>query len=303
MKSGISVVINTRNEEGYLARALSSVKGWVDEIVVVDMESTDTSVEIAKKYGAKVIPHKFVPWVEPARNFAVTHAKGPWILVIDPDEEIPPELAQRLRQITKVGKADYVRLPRKNIIFNKWVRSSRWWPDYHIRFFKKGAVTWTDKIHIEPQTSGQGEDIEAKEEFAIIHHHYDSIRKYLFWMDRYADARLERLKDENYVFSWADLIRKPSGEFLSRYFFGEGYKDGIHGLVLAILQAISEFVTYAKAWEAASFPENLPTLSQIDTQVRDMGRQYRYWEADAKLKSDISPVERLRARIIRKISS
>ena len=170
----ISVVVNTWNEEENIRRCLSSVK-WADEIVVVDMHSTDKTVEIARKFGAKVFFHQYTGYVEPARNFALRCAQGKYILVLDADETTPATLARKLKKIAKENKFDFVRIPRKNIIFGKWIKHSRWWPDYNIRFFKKGKVTWSDKIHSVPLIRGKGKDLEAKEVNAIVHYHYQSI--------------------------------------------------------------------------------------------------------------------------------
>lgn len=306
VKTGISVVINTRNEEKLLPTALVSVRGLADEVVVVDMESSDASVEVAKKHGAVVIPHKFVSYVEPVRNFAVSKAKGPWILILDPDEEIPPTLAKKLIEIATKSKADdisFYRIARKNVLFGKWIKSSRWWPDHLIRFFLKGSVAWTEIIHGVPLTQGKGHDLEAKEDLAIIHHHYDSLNKYLAWSDRYAEVRLKTLLENGYKFSWFDFLRKPSGEFLSRYFFGQGYKDGAHGLALAILQAFAEFLVYAKAWEKEKFPDQETPLSSVAAEMSDVGRQFRYWQAESIINSDRGFVEKIKARVARKISS
>ena len=142
----ISVVINTLNEEKNLPRALASVKKFADEIVVVDMKSDDKTVEIAKKAGAKVYEYKRVGYVEPARNFAIGKATGKWILIIDADERLPGSLVKKLKEIVKNPSANYYRLPRKNLIFGKWVKHSRWWPDYNIRFFQKEFVSWSEII-------------------------------------------------------------------------------------------------------------------------------------------------------------
>src|SRR3989344_6147563 len=153
----ISVVINTLNEEENLPRAISSVKGLADEIVVVDMHSEDATGDIAKKAGAKVFLHERTGYVEPARNFAISKTTGDWIFILDADEEIPDTLANRLRDISdNMHQIDFVEIPRKNIIFGKWMKESMWWPDYHIRFFKKGSVSWNEKIHSKPETKGSG---------------------------------------------------------------------------------------------------------------------------------------------------
>lgn len=270
----VSVVINTLNEEKNLARTIGSVKDWADEIVVVDMESEDRTVEVAKKLGARVYSYRKVGYVEPARNFAVSKIKGDWIFILDADEEPSDGLLKKLKVEVKNPKADYYRIPRKNIIFGKWIKHSHWWPDYNIRFFKKGFVSWNEVIHSVPMTQGTGADLPDKEEFALIHHNYSSLEQYLERMNRYTNIQAEELMKNGYVFSWQDLIKKPTGEFLSRFFAGEGYKDGIHGLALAFLQAFSEGVLYLKIWQKQGFKkEKVPEWAlkdEINKSVKDL---------------------------------
>lgn len=298
----ISVVINTLNEEKNLSRAISSIKSLADEIIVVDMYSEDRTVEIAKKLGAKVFQHEKTGYVEPARNFAISKASGNWILILDADEEIPSRLAKELKNISLKPEADYFRIPRKNIVFAKWLKHSRWWPDYNIRFFKKGHVTWSEVIHSVPMTTGEGIDLADKEEFAIIHHHYDSIQKYLEIMDRYTSVQSEMLAKKGYKFIWKDLVKKPTEEFLSRYFFGDGYKDGLHGLALSALQAFSEFILYLKVWESEKFLEQYTSLDEIKDELGLAIKNTKWWIADSEVKSK-SFLSSLPARITRKLLS
>jgi len=280
----VSVVINTLNEEKNLPRALASVAALADEIVVVDMHSHDKTVEIAKKAKARVFLHKKTNYVEPARNYAISKASGDWILVLDADEEITGNLVKKLKDIVKTSKADYYRLPRKNIIFSKWIKHARWWPDYNIRFFKKGKVTWNELIHSVPLTVGRGVDLQAKESNAIVHYHYSSISQYLLRLDRYTSEHAKLLVKDGYKFDWKDLIRKPVGEFVSRYFFAQGYKDGIHGLVLSGLQTFSEFSLYLKVWEMDSFKEADPKLLAVTKELNKGKKELNYWQADALIK-------------------
>jgi (heptosyl)LPS beta-1,4-glucosyltransferase len=280
----ISVVINTLNEEENLPRALASIKKLADEIIVVDMHSDDKTVEIAKKAGAKVFKHKRMGYVEPARNFAIKKATKDWIFIVDADEEISPSLRTSLRKIVDRPDADYYRLPRKNVVFGKWIKHSRWWPDYNIRFFKKGAVFWSEIIHSVPETYGKGLDLEASEKSAIIHNHYDSTEQYLDRMNRYTTEHAKNKVKDGYVFKWVDLIIKPINEFLSRYFQGEGYKDGVHGLALAGLQAFSEFVMYLKIWQAGGFKKKEIELTELTELIREKKSDLNYWVADVLVK-------------------
>ncbi len=293
----ISVVINTRNEENNLPRALASVKELADEVVVVDMHSTDKTVEIAKKAGAKVYSHKETGYVEPARNFALRQAQGEHILVLDADEEVTPSLARTLKKLAENPKADFYRLPRKNIIFGKWIEHSRWWPDYNIRFFKKGKVSWSEIIHSVPETQGKGLDLPAEEENAIAHYNYTSISQFIERANRYSDIQAEFLIKNGYVFSWGDLIKKPVGEFVSRFLAGEGYKDGVHGLALGILQAFSEFVVYLKTWEKGNFKEHELHQDEVGREMEGAATELRYWLAQKGMKK-----QNVFGRILHKLS-
>ncbi len=234
---------------------MASIKELASEIVVIDMESSDKTVEVAKKLGAKVFSHKRVGYVEPTRNFGISKAENNWVLILDADEEITQGLSLHIKKILKNPSADYYAVPRKNIIFGHWMKHARWWPDYNIRFFKKGFVSWNEVIHSVPMTQGTGSEIENKEELAIIHHHYNSIDEYLERMARYSKIQSEELIKNSYKFNWTDLVSKPINEFLSRYFAGQGYKDGLHGLTLSFLQAFSELIVYIRVWGKDGYQE------------------------------------------------
>ncbi len=273
----VSVVINAQNAEKDVPQAISSVKNFADEIVVVDQDSTDNTSEIAKKMGAKVFKHKSVMYVELVRNFAIEKAQGEWILILDSDEEISPTLAKKIKEIIKNPQADYYRIPRKNIIFGKWIEHTSWSPDYNIRLFRKGFVAWIEEIHSVPITQGVGMDIEAKEELSIIHHNYSSIDGYLEKLIRYTKVQSEGLMKNGYVFSWTDLIKKPLSEFLSRFFAGEGYKDGLHGLSLSLLQAFSELIVYLQVWDKQGFVEKNISKDEFKNEFKKSIRDLGWW--------------------------
>ena len=293
----ISVVINTLNESARLADAISSVKKFADEIVVIDMESDDRSVEIAKDLGAKVFTHKRMDYVELARNFGISKASGDWILILDPDEQLCPSLLVKLKEEVKNNTADYFRIPRKNIVFNKWLKYSRWWPDYNIRFFKKGSVEWSEMIHSVPITTGRGADVDEREDNAIIHHHYDSISQYLERLNRYTNAQSAERVKKGEKFSWKDLLIKPSNEFLSRYFLGQGYKDGAHGLALSLLQGFSELIVFLKIWEINKFEKQNTPLSNVLTTLKIIEKDFHFWEADSMVKENGGLVYRIRRKL------
>lgn len=287
MSQNISVAINTFNEEKNIARALDSVK-WANEIIICDMHSEDKTVEIAKKHGARIFFYRREDYVEPARNFAISKASNDWILILDADEEIPASLSARLKQIaSKMKQIMYVRIPRKNIIFNKWIKNSGWWPDYNVRFFKKRSVKWTDSIHSPPQTSGEGLDLEADEKWAITHYNYQSISQFIERMNSYTAIEAKQLSAKGYKFDWKDLFDKPLSEFLSRFFAGKGYQDGLHGLALSFLQAFSFLIVYLKLWESNKFKEQDIDLGEFKSQKDKAVKAIDFWIKKSKQPGDL----------------
>lgn len=273
----ITAVINTLNEEKNIERAITSVR-WADEILVCDMHSDDNTGVIAKKMGAKVIFHKRTGFVEPARNFAISKASHEWILILDADEEIPASLAGKLKEIAdQDGVTTFVEIPRKNIIFGKWMKASMWWPDNHIRFFKAGAVTWSDKIHSKPKTEGQGLTLPDEDRWGIIHHHYTTVSQYIERNNRYSEIQAKELFKEGYEFNWKDLMTKPLGEFLGRYFANKGYQDGLHGLSLSLLQAFMFLLLYLHLWEMKGFKEQSLDLKDVRAVSDQGGKEIDYW--------------------------
>lgn len=296
----ITAIINTYNEERYIERAIKSLD-FVDEILVCDMQSDDDTAVIAKKLGAKVFFLKRIDFVEPARNFAISKANTEWVLILDPDEEIPSSLADYLKEmIKKPIVSDYVEIPRKNIIFKKWMKAANWWPDYNIRFFKKTSVKWGRRIHRPPKVSGQGIKLPDDERWAIVHHHYESVSQFLNRMDRYSSVQARELKEEGYNFDWKDLFRKPLGEFLSRYFAGRGFEDGIHGLALSFLQAFSFLVVYLKAWEMKGFPKSELKIDDIRNEIKSGKKETDYWLRYGNLSKN--PFKRFLQRAKNKLS-
>lgn len=287
MASKVSAVINTYNEEENIQRAIESVK-WAEEIVVVDDGSYDRTLEIltelkAKNAKIKIFKHKGAGFVEPSRNYAISQALYEWVLILDADEEVPRVLAEKLQDIAnKMTHIDFVRLPRKNIIFNHFMRFSGWWPDYNIRFFKKGKVKWVEQIHRPPQAFGQGLDLSAEEEYAILHHHYKSISQFIGRMDKYTNIQANELDKEGYKFKAGDLFEKPFNEFLSRFFANQGYRDGLHGLALSLLQAFSFLIVYLKLWEIDKFKEHEINLQEMENEKEKTVQALGYWMKKTK---------------------
>lgn len=299
MPGKISVVINTLNEETDIGRAVKSA-GWADEVVVCDMHSEDKTAQVAKKSGARVVQHDRKNYVELARNFNISQAKNDWVLILDPDEEIPSGLSKKLLEIASEDKVSFVEIPRKNIIFGKWMKASMWWPDYNIRFFKKGQVVYEGQIHRPPQTQGDGLKLPDEENYALNHYHYTAISQFIGRMNRYTTAQAQELNNDGYKFNWPDLITKPLNEFLGRYFANKGFQDGLHGLALSLLQAFSFLIVYLKLWEMEKFTQQEVGLSEVKNVSQKAGQEISHWFKYANLSSN--PVVNLAQRIRNKLS-
>lgn len=245
----ISAVVVCFNEESKLNNCLRSLEDFVGEMVVVDLGSTDKSVSIAKKFKAKIYHHKFVPFVELVRNYAISKVSGDWIFILDPDEDISDNLKDQLKELEKENRFVAVNIPRKNIFFGRRIKHSNWWPDYHVRFFKKGKVSWSGKIHIYPHVFGNTLQLEADENLAIIHHGYDNVGEFVDRQNRYSEIEAEQRFKEGERFSWVNFFWWPFREFLVRFVRHAGFLDGFYGFALTFLMMLYKIEVLVKLWE------------------------------------------------------
>lgn len=243
----ISVVINTYNASDYLPKVLETAKGF-DEIVVCDMESTDETVEIARRYGCKVVvfPKGDRNICEPARNFAIQSASNPWVLVVDADELIPGALREYLKEFVKApsGYAG-VMIPRKNYMLHKFMSSS--YPDYQLRFFKKAGCDWPPTIHSVPTVAGPVMKIPgARKDLALIHLS-STIHKSLRRLNEYSDNEVVRRKGESVTIF--KMFAEPAFRFFKTYIMKGSIRYGKVGLIQAQKNAIYKFMVLSKIYE------------------------------------------------------
>lgn len=280
----LTAVVNTRNEAQNITRCLRSVSPYVDEIVIVDMESTDETIKKARQFTKRIFKHENVGYVEPARNFAISKALGAWIFLIDADEVIPESLGLKLRQLI-TGEYSYYRIARKNIIFGRWIEHSGWWPDYQIRLFKKSSVLWSNEIHSVPITEGKGTDLLSEEEWAFTHYNFATVEQFIERLNRYTTQEAQELISKNNPFEWQNIIKKPANEFLSRFFAWEGYNDGLHGLALSLLQAFSMLVVQLKLWQNEKFrAQEVSIFENTVEQGQKLEKDFAYWYRETKQK-------------------
>jgi glycosyltransferase involved in cell wall biosynthesis len=242
----LSVTLITLNEENDLARCLESVKEIADEVIVVDSGSTDKTVEIARKFGAKVFERKFDNYAN-QKNFAVEKSSGEWIFSIDADEEASPELCGELKEVIKEGNFSGFSVPRKNIILGKFIKYTRWDPDLdrHIWLWRKDKGRWVGDVHEEVEVEGAVGRLKN----AKVHHQYETISEFFGMMNRYSELEAKQKLKEGMNFSLFRFFWDPLYMFLVRFFYRKGFLDGWRGFVLSYLMAIYDLNVWIKIWQ------------------------------------------------------
>ena len=245
----ISCVIHTFNSEKYLRECLSSVS-WCDEIVIIDMYSTDQTLEIAKEFGAKIYMHENVGYADPARAFGLSKCSHNWILALDSDELIPKKLKEKLLETIEENKYDVIKISFRNFFFGRELLGSGWgYRDQIIaRFFKKGFLNYGTEVHNFNKIESKarvGEIIGS--DVSIIHFNYDSVSQFIRKLNTYTDYEVNSTK-YNYKGSPArKIIYHFFREVLGRFFYKKGYKDGWIGLYLALAMAFYRASAVAKS--------------------------------------------------------
>jgi hypothetical protein len=161
-------------------------------------------------------------------------------------------------------------------------------------------VSWNEVIHSVPTTTGVGLDLTAEKDNAIVHKNYSSLEEYISRMNKYTSVQAKNMNKDGYKFSWKDLIIKPTSEFLKRYFVNEGYKDGIHGLALSLLQAFSELVLFSKLWQKSKFMKKTISLEEVLEEFKISAKQFTWWLIESKIRKS-KLVKAIWLKILRKI--
>lgn len=243
----ISVAIITKNEEKNIEDALKSIAD-ADEIVVVDAFSDDRTVELCKKYTDKVFQHEWQGYSR-QKQIAVDAAAGPWVLILDADERVTPELKKEIADTVASTASDGFYLPRKNYFLGKWIRHSGWWPDHTLRLFKK------DKGRLEPREVHEKVVLDGDAGYLthpLTHYTYWSISDFIKRMEHYSSLSAKEIRKSAGRAGLFSLTIRPLATFLKMYVIRRGFLDGRRGLILAGLYAFYTFIKYAKTWENRS---------------------------------------------------
>ena len=244
----ISVVINTYNAEQHLHRVLDAVKDF-DEVLICDMESTDSTLEIARRHGCRIVTfeRKTYNIVEPAREFAIHKAAYDWVLVVDADELVTPQLKHYLYERIKADNCpDGLFIPRKNYFMGRFMRCH--YPDHILRFFRRDKTHWPAVIHCSPNVDGRVEKIPAaRRELAFVHLANDTIENIVSKTNQYTRNELERRRDKHY--GSGALLWRPFYRFFKTYILKGAILDGRSGFIKAVLDGYYQFILLAKKYE------------------------------------------------------
>jgi glycosyltransferase involved in cell wall biosynthesis len=239
----ISATIITCDEERKIARAIESLR-CCDEILVVDSGSVDRTVEIAGKFGARVVES---PWRGYAgqKNLAAEKASHDWILSLDADEALSEALEGELWHLKKSGPAyDAYTVPRMAQYLGRWIMHSGWYPDRKIRLYDRRKARWVGEfVHETVHVDGRIGELQSN----LLHFTCDSLSEHLKTMDRYTTLAAQELVFQKQKIGWRHLVLEPSWTFVRTYFLQRGFLDGMEGLTIAHMAAIYTFLKYAKA--------------------------------------------------------
>src|SRR3989344_1677358 len=253
----ISAIILTKNAQNKLEGCLDSVNGWASEIVVLDTGSTDKTLEIAKKFGARIGKSKgtdYASW----RNEAAKLAKGKWLFYIDHDERVTPELKEEILALitnhippttphSSPITPSAFDIPRKNFVFSRWLKYGGWWPDRVLRLIKKSAlIKWEGEVHEQPVIDGTVGSLKN----VFIHLKEDSLSDMVEKTNRYSVYEAKLLFEAKHPpMVWWRFLSVIFRELWDRFVIKLGFLDGTEGIIYCAYQGYSRFVTYAKLWE------------------------------------------------------
>lgn len=243
-KLPISLAVITLNEEANIERCLRSAP-FVDDIVVVDSFSTDRTVERAQSCGARVYQENWRGF-GPQKAFAASQAKNAWVLSLDADEALSPELAAEIIECfaSLDPEAGYL-TPRSSYHLGRWIKYGGWYPDYQLRLFNKEFAHWnTAAVHEKVEVSKT-----LKLKGPLLHWVFDGISDQVVTNDRYSTLGAKQMLEAGKKFSCFRLVFKPWGKFLETYFWKQGFRDGLPGFIIAVGAAYSLFLKFAKLWE------------------------------------------------------
>ena len=239
----LSVVVLTKNEEKNIQRCLQSVAGWANEIVVVDDESTDRTVDIASRYTDRIIIRKMD--IEGRhRNFAYAQAKNLWILSLDADEVVTEELKNEIKDVlTRHTQYNGFTIPRKNFIGDYWVRYGGWYPSPQLKLFRKDKFLY-EEVGVHPRAFMDDPCGHLKSD--IIHYSYRNLEDFLAKLNNQTTREAQKWFSQDKPMHLGRFLWRTIDRFIRTYIGRKGYKDGFLGFVVVFNAGLYQFISYLK---------------------------------------------------------
>ncbi|HMF96679.1 MAG TPA: glycosyltransferase family 2 protein [Vicinamibacterales bacterium] len=254
----LSVTVITRNEAADLADALSSV-AWADEIVVVDSHSTDDTVAVAHRFTSHVVVRDWPGYIA-QKNYAASLAAHDWILSLDADERVTPDLATEIQsRLAAAPQEAGFRIRRVTWHLGRWIRSTDWYPDYQLRLYDRRSAEWTGR-YVHEAVTVRGAVGELRGE--LQHYAYRDIADHLETIDRYTTLAARQMHEAGRRAGLIDLAVHPPLAFLRNYVARGGFRDGATGFVISRMNAYYVFLKFAKLWELQAAEGKQPQSAQ-----------------------------------------
>lgn len=245
-KIPLTVVILTKNEEENIEQCLKSVYGWAEEIIVVDDESTDRTVEIAQKY-AKVL-HRKMDNEGIHRNWAHAQSLNEWVLILDADEYATEGLKEEISQYLPDTEHSCFSIPLRNYIGETWIQHSGWYPASKVRLFKKSDFKY-EEVGVHPRAILVEGKTEGRLTKDIVHKGYPNLEHFLGSLNRQTTLEAQKWIETGRKMSLGKAIWRTIDRFPRRYLRKKGYKDGLYGFVIAYFDSLYQFMSYLKYLE------------------------------------------------------
>ncbi len=254
----LSVVILTKNEERNIKDCLESVAGWASEIILVDDESTDRTVDIASQYTQKIINRKMENEGR-QRNFAYAQAKNLWVLSLDADERVSDELQDEIREV--LGKhIEYngFTIPRRNFIGNNWIKHGGWYPSPQLKLFRKDKFRY-EEVAVHPRAFMDDPCGHLKSD--LIHHSYRNLEDFLRKLNNQTTYEAQKWYNQGKPMRLGRFSYRAIDRFIRTYIARKGYKDGFIGLIIGFNAALYQIISYLKYREIIFNKKNESHLS------------------------------------------
>lgn len=243
--STLSVIILTRNEENNILDCLEGIKS-LDEVIIIDDFSEDRTLELVKSFDSKIkiFQRKLERDFSAQRNFGLSKVTCEWVLFIDADERVSPDLLSEINSAVIENKSDGFLIKRMDIFWDRKLKHGETGSVALLKLARRSAGKWGGKVHETWNVKGRVGELENE----LIHYPHQSVKEFLKEINLYSSIRADELKQLRQKVSWKDIILYPKIKFLRNYFLKLGFLDGLPGFIIAVMMSFHSFLVRSKLW-------------------------------------------------------